>query len=98
MPAERKVYRVAVMGTGDSFPCAEDEHILNAMMSARCGPVRYGCCGGGCGVCRMRVVSGAYEKVKRMSRAHVSERDEQNGIILLCCIQPRGDLIIAKPE
>ena len=88
------VYKITVSETGESFPCAEDEFVLNAMIAARRGPVRYGCCGGGCGVCRMRVASGVYEKVKRMSRAHVSESDECENVVLLCCIQPRGDLTI----
>ena len=92
--AKRAVYLVTVDETGERFQCAEDESVLHAMMAAKCGPIRYGCCGGGCGVCRMRVVSGAYEKIKRMSRAHVSENDERYHIVLLCCIQPRGDLII----
>jgi len=93
-----RIYHVTVEETGESFPCAEDEFVLKAMMAARSGPVRHGCCGGGCGVCRMRVLSGAYDKAKRMSRAHVSESDEREGVVLLCCIQPRGDLTVAKYE
>jgi ferredoxin len=46
----------------------------------------------------MRVETGAYEKVKPMSRAHVSEADEKEGIVLLCCIQPRDHLTISKGE
>ena len=90
-------YRVTVYETGESFLCAEDEFVLTAMMAARRGPIRYGCCGGGCGVCRMRVVSGSYKLVKRMSRAHVSENDELEGIVLLCCVQPLSDLTVALP-
>jgi len=93
---ERAVYKVFVNETGENSPCAEDEYVLKAMMASRRGPIRYGCCGGGCGVCRMRVVSGIYKKAKRMSRAHVSESDEREGIVLLCCIQPRGDLVISS--
>ena len=46
----------------------------------------------------MRVAEGKYERVKRMSRAHVSETEEENGIVLLCCVQPRGDLIICGAD
>jgi ferredoxin len=66
------------------------------MIRAGCGPIRYGCCGGGCGVCRMRIVDGTWEVFKNMSRAHVSEEDEKNGIVLLCCVQPRSNLTVAR--
>ena len=71
---------------------------MAAMLKARCGPLFYGCCGGGCGVCRMHIDAGRYEKVKRMSRAHVSGEDENNGTVLLCCVQPRSDLVLSKIE
>jgi len=44
----------------------------------------------------MRIDSGEYEKIKRMSRAHVSEDEEKTGLVLLCCIQPRSDLVVSK--
>jgi len=84
---------VTVRETGARFPCGSDESVLAAMLRTRCGPIRHGCCGGGCGVCRMRV-AGDYEKVRPMSRAHVSQADEREGIVLLCCIQPRGNLLL----
>jgi hypothetical protein len=31
-----------------------------------------------------------------MSAAHVSESDLKQGIVLLCCVQPRSDLVIAR--
>jgi hypothetical protein len=31
-----------------------------------------------------------------MSAAHVSETEKKEGVALLCCVQPRSDLIIAK--
>jgi hypothetical protein len=44
----------------------------------------------------MQIKAGEYQKVKRMSRAHVSEEEEKKGIVLLCCIRPQSDLIISK--
>lgn len=82
-----KTYTVTVMG-GESFPCGEGESLLAAMRRARCGPVFHGCYGGGCGVCKMRLVSGTVDRFKPMSRAHVSLREEQDGYILLCCVKP----------
>lgn len=50
-----------------------------------------GCRRGGCGVCRVRVLAGEYDKGP-MSRAHVSAADEAAGVVLSCCIYPRSDL------
>ena len=91
-------YVITVSPGGESFPCRADEYVLTAMLRSGVGPIRYGCCGGGCGICKMRVVAGEYEKAKKMSRAHVSEIEELSGVVLLCCIKPRSDITIAKGD
>jgi ferredoxin len=78
-----------------SFPCDEDEAVLKAMIHAGKGPFRHGCCGGGCGVCKARVVSGDFFAFKPQSSAHVTGAENQNGFVLLCCVQPRSDMLIA---
>jgi ferredoxin len=88
-------YRVTVRETGGSFFCAEDQAVLLAMIHAGSGPVKHGCCGGGCGICRMKIVSGEWRSFKPMSHAHAGEADQKEGIVLLCCVQPKSDLIIA---
>jgi ferredoxin len=90
-----KQYQITVKETGKTFTCAEDQAVLRAMFHAGSGPIQHGCCGGGCGVCKMRIVSGKWEPFKPMSRAHVSEAEQKDDIVLLCCVQPRSDLIIA---
>ena len=87
-------HTVTVKDTGVSFTCAEDEAVLAMMFHNGKGPLRYGCCGGGCGICRMKIVSGDWFAFKPMSAAHVSEADKKGGVVLLCCIQPRSDLVI----
>ncbi|WP_221793978.1 2Fe-2S iron-sulfur cluster-binding protein [Oceanobacter mangrovi] len=56
-------------------------------------PVLVGCKGGGCGKCRIKVTEGTYTS-KKMSRAHISPRDEEQSIVLACRIFPRSDLSI----
>lgn len=90
---ESRVYMVT-SSTGETFPCRADECVLASMRHANAGPIRYGCFGGGCGACKMRVVSGSYLVYKPMSRAHVSLEEEQRGVALLCCILPTSDLIL----
>ncbi|MER2605958.1 MAG: 2Fe-2S iron-sulfur cluster binding domain-containing protein [Siculibacillus sp.] len=52
-----------------------------------------GCRRGGCGICRMRVLNGDY-RVTPMSRAHVSEADEADGVVLACAIYALTDLTL----
>ncbi|AEF84084.1 SalB [Treponema primitia ZAS-2] len=91
-----QIWQVRVPELGKDFPCKEDESVFAAMIRARTGPVTYGCAGGGCGACRMRISSGEWEAFKNMSVAHVTEDDRKEGIVLLCCVQPRSDLTIAR--
>ena len=88
-------FDILVLDTGARFPCGGDEFVLESMKRARAGPVHYGCFGGGCGVCKMRVVSGEYFAEKRMSAAYVTAEEQREGIVLICCVKPRGDLVIA---
>lgn len=89
-----RIYEITVAESGATFPCAADQFVFQAMLQAGCGPIRYGCGGGGCGICKMRVAAGRYEIVKAMSRAHLSPAEEAEGLVLICCIQPRGDLLL----
>lgn len=89
-------YRIEVVPTNESFVCQDDEFIIAAMFREQCGPVHYGCSGGGCGICKMRIVSGDYLAAKKMSRAHVTAEEEEKGIVLICCVKPRSNLEIAR--
>lgn len=52
-----------------------------------------GCHNGACGLCKIHILSGEYEKIK-MNRKHVSEIEENSNIVLACRIFPRGDMEI----
>lgn len=85
-------YQIRVVETGTEFSCGEDMCVLEAMKRSG-GPIRQGCFGGGCGICKMRVLSGDYDVVQKMSRAHISKDDEQ--VALVCCIVPKTDLVLS---
>lgn len=89
-------YEIKVLDTGQVFSCGEDEFILEAMKRANCGPIHYGCFGGGCGVCKMFIKSGEYILEKKMSRAHITEQEEETGVVLICCVKPRGNMDIKR--
>lgn len=52
-----------------------------------------GCRGGGCGVCKVQVVEGAYH-TRKMSRACLSEEEEADGVVLACKLFPESDLAL----
>lgn len=95
MPA---VFKIVVEGAGEAT-CYEGERALVAMERAqsfgRLKNLPYklpvGCRRGGCGICRARVLSGAYRK-DMMSRTHISENDKAAGLILSCSIYPLSDI------
>ncbi|MDR0382203.1 MAG: 2Fe-2S iron-sulfur cluster binding domain-containing protein [Oscillospiraceae bacterium] len=93
-----KRHKIILADSGESFVCEEEEFILRAMFHAGCGPLHNGCCGGGCGICKMQIVEGAYHVEKKMSRAHISGEEAARGILLLCCVKPRSDLTIRTIE
>ena len=56
-------------------------------------PVKVGCKGGGCGVCKVHIIAGDFTS-KVMSKAHVSNNDVEQGIVLACRVFPKSDLTI----
>ncbi|MDQ0505828.1 2Fe-2S iron-sulfur cluster-binding protein [Xanthobacter agilis] len=96
MDAER--YPIFVEGSGAAFGHAGERVLVSLERAQGFGqlpnlPLRLpvGCRRGGCGVCRVRVTGGNYRS-DRLSRAHVSEQDEAEGLTLACCIYPLSPL------
>ena len=71
---------------------------LLAALERRCNrDVAAGCRGGGCGVCRVRVLSGTFRR-KAMSKTHINEDDLRSGVMLACRVFPESDMeITAEP-
>ena len=88
-----KKYNIDVTNRQQSFTAINGYSLLVAMERSGTQAIKVGCRGGGCGMCKVRVVNGRYDS-KRMSRAHVSEYDQQQGIVLACRIFPQTDLVI----
>lgn len=86
-------YRITERCSGQSFECEAGQSVLKAMeqRGRRCVPV--GCRGGGCGFCRIAVLSGEYECGK-MSRVHVPPEALAKGEVLACRVYPLSDLVI----
>lgn len=86
-----KRHEITILNTGESFLCSEKKHLLQGMSSLGKKGIPSGCHGGGCGVCKIKITTGDYSKLV-MSRAHVSEVEEKEGIVLACRVFPLSDI------
>lgn len=80
--------RVSVTQSGESFECATSESLLAGMLRLGRKGIPAGCVNGGCGVCKVRIVSGAVLTLGPVSRAHVSADEEAQGYTLACRVAP----------
>ena len=85
-------HRIRIVGGGE-FICSEGERVLLAMERCGSSDIGVGCRGGGCGICRVRVVGGEY-KTGKMSAAKISETERAAGFALACRVFPVSDLLI----
>jgi ferredoxin len=81
-------HTVLVVETKEEFYCSSTETLLEGMvrLGRKCIPV--GCVNGGCGVCKVAIQKGSVHKCGEMSRVHVSEEEELQGILLACRAMP----------
>lgn len=84
----RPKVQVSLPQTGESYPCATSENLLQGMVKLGRRGIPVGCVNGGCGVCKVRVVEGEVKSLGPVSRAHVSAEEEEQGITLACRVAP----------
>lgn len=86
-------YTITIEETGETYRCSDQETLLVGMEKLGKRGIPVGCRGGGCGVCKVEIVSGGYSK-RRMSREYVSEEDEAAGRVLACRVRPTGNVVL----
>jgi len=90
-------FRIRIAGREAPILCRAEQKLLFAIEEQvplpNPRPVRVGCRKGGCGACRIKVISGDYVTAK-MSRDHVTESEEREGYALACRLTPQSDLEI----
>ena len=79
---------MCIAQTGDTYACATTESLLAGMLRLGRKGIPVGCVNGGCGVCKVRIVSGAVQSLGPVSRAHVSADEEAQGYTLACRVAP----------
>lgn len=84
-------FTVSIPSLGKVFLCRSDEYLFAAMR--RAGFFKGGCRGGGCGICKVRVISGEVS-LGAMSREHVTREEEAEGYILACRAGLESDVVL----
>ncbi|MEO6353956.1 MAG: 2Fe-2S iron-sulfur cluster binding domain-containing protein [Burkholderiaceae bacterium] len=84
-------FTITIEETGETFRCSDRQSLLVGMESLGKKGIPVGCRSGGCGVCKIKVVEGSYQK-RVMSREHVSQEDEAAGCLLACRVVPNSDV------
>lgn len=87
-------FNITIADTSEVFRCKSDQNVLKAMERLGRKGIPVGCRGGGCGICRVRVLDDGEYRTLKMSRAQISEEDEANRLCLACKLIPKSDLRI----
>jgi CDP-4-dehydro-6-deoxyglucose reductase, E3 len=85
-------YTISLSPPGDTVVCRPEETVLSAILRSGARVV-FGCRGGGCGTCKMRVISGEVE-FGRCSAAVLSKEEKNAGSFLSCQARPLSDLAV----
>jgi len=88
-----RAYQVTITDTGEVYRCPETVSVLKAMAQLGRKGIPSGCHGGGCGVCKVQVLSGEVV-TETMSRSHVTEEEEREGFALACRCYPGSDITL----
>lgn len=75
-----------------TFPCSEQEDLLQAS-KRKFVPIPSGCQRGGCGMCKVKIVEGAYQ-IGLISNTALTNEEREEGYVLACKTTPMSDLIL----
>ncbi|MEB3100249.1 2Fe-2S iron-sulfur cluster-binding protein [Ferviditalea candida] len=86
-----------VVGSSEKhFRCGEQEDILRAAMRAGVFDIPIGCCNGGCGMCKVLVVDGDFER-GLCSMAVLDDSDREQRYSLACKTYPKTGIRLIAP-
>lgn len=83
-------HRITIEGSAQAYVSHAGQSVLDAMVG-RPSAVEVGCRSGGCGVCRVEVLSGSYA-CGDMSAEQITADCPRLGIALACRVFPNSDL------
>jgi len=86
------LYTITLTPVGHTIACSPEDTVLAAILGSGASVV-FGCRGGGCGTCKMRLTSGHVDH-GRCSTAVLPGEEKVSGWFLSCQARPLGDLTI----
>jgi ferredoxin len=86
---------VTILDTKETFRCRTNESLLTGMYRLGKRGIPVGCRSGGCSVCKVQIVSGAYAPLRPMSREFISDQDLAEGRVLACCVRPLEEIALS---
>ncbi len=93
-PVHQVTVRLPRSDQSATFPCREDQFILNAALTSGI-TLPFGCRMGSCGQCSGRVVEG---QVERDDQVILSQELIDQGFTVLCRTRPRSDVVIVTHQ
>ena len=93
------MYKVTLKARNQNFEydCAPNVTPLRAARDLFI-PFPTGCQRGGCGMCKVKVLSGEYDQELVRSQDALSDEELANGFALACCMTPKSDLDLITME
>lgn len=85
-------HNIFVKDKQKSRDCCSEKNLMDSL-SIEENLVPKGCHNGACGVCKIVVHSGTYDK-EMMNRKHISQEEENENIVLACKVFPKSDMDI----
>ncbi|HIL84247.1 MAG TPA: 2Fe-2S iron-sulfur cluster binding domain-containing protein [Pseudomonadales bacterium] len=86
-------FEIVVLNRDQRFRCKPGKSLLSGMEYQQSKAIEVGCRGGGCGICRIKILSGEFEG-KKMSIKHVTQDQAEEGMALSCRVFPQSDMVI----
>lgn len=87
------MYKVKVADSASGFICGEAQSILDAARSQGV-KISWGCNGGGCGMCKIKVEAGNFER-GTSSKAALPDEERALNYTLACKTYPRSDIKVS---
>ncbi|WP_368780872.1 2Fe-2S iron-sulfur cluster-binding protein [Alicyclobacillus fastidiosus] len=88
-------YQVHVLESGQVLNVSEGEKLLDAAVRQGERAILQGCRGGGCGMCKVRVITGDYDLVGKCSVVVLPPGDRQAGYVLSCKTVMKSNAVIS---
>ncbi len=87
------MYKVKVLnrsGTQQELVCKENQTLLDAA-NIQGVTIKYACKGGGCGLCKVKVNEGSYER-RKSSKTVLPDSEREQDYTLACKTFPKSDM------